>query len=301
MLNAGLKSMLRVKIIYNPAAGKNEDRSNIDELSSILLDRGYTVSKFKTSKKNDAFKESFNTAISNDWDLIISAGGDGTLNEVVNGIMRSGQKINLAVYPIGTMNDFGKFLSIPKDPYELAKRIDEGNYSKVDIGQINDHYFINVASMGIFTSVAHTTSKESKNLLGPLAYYIEGLRQFSASNIPSAYINIESSEIKYSGDFIIFLISNSSSIGGFHKMAPRASVNDGKFDCILIKKAPTYKLFEIFLKVFNGQHITSEFVEYFQTTHITFDTNEEIDIDGEYFGEGKKTVDIIHNALKMII
>ncbi|MEA3423247.1 MAG: diacylglycerol kinase family protein [Bacillota bacterium] len=293
--------MLRIKIIFNPVAGKGEESANIDELALTLLDRNYMISKFTTKQNNDAFNEAFKTALSEEWDLIISAGGDGTLNEVINGIIKSGNPIHLAVYPIGTMNDFGRFLNIPKNPYKLADRIVEGRYSNVDVGKINNQYFINVTSMGIFTSVAHTTTKENKNLFGPLAYYIEGLKQFSSTNIPLAYIDIESEEFSFSGEFIIFLISNSSSIGGFHKMAPKACIDDGKFDCVLIRKAPAYKLFEIFLKVFNGQHINSEFVEYFQTNHISFDTKEEIDVDGEYHDNGKQTVKIIHNALKMII
>ena len=293
--------MIKIKIIFNPVAGKGEENANIDKLALSLLDMNYTVAKFVTKQKKDAFNEAFRTAISGEWDLIISAGGDGTLNEIINGVIKSDIPIKLAVYPIGTMNDFGKFLNIPKDPYKLANRIKEGHFSNVDVGKINNQYFINVTSMGIFTSVAHTTSKESKNMLGQLAYYIEGLRQFSSTNIPLAYIDIESKEFAFSGEFIIFLISNSSSIGGFHKMAPHACIDDGKFDCILIKKAPTYKLFEIFLKVFNGQHINSEFVEYFQTANISFDTKEEIDVDGEYHSNGKQTVKIIHNALEMII
>ena len=293
--------MIKIKIIFNPVAGKGEENKNIDDLALSLLDKRFTVSKFVTKEKNDAFNEAFKTSISGEWDLIISAGGDGTLNEVINGIIKSETSIKLAVYPIGTMNDFGKFLNIPKNPYKLADRIEEGHYSNIDVGKINDQYFINVASMGVFTSVAHTTPKERKNLLGPLAYYIEGLRQFSSANIPSAYIAISSKEFSFSGDFILFLISNSSSIGGFHKMAPHACVDDGKFDCVLIQKAPVHKLFEIFLKVFNGQHIQSEFVEYFQTNRISFNTKEEIDVDGEYHNNGKQTVEIIHNALKMII
>lgn len=293
--------MLRIKIIFNPAAGKGDDFEKIDDLALQLLDRNYTVSLYKTEKSKDAYDEAFKASRSNDWDLIISAGGDGTLNEIINGILCGGSKINLAVYPLGTMNDFGKFLNISKDPYVLATRIEEGKYSFVDVGKINDQYFINVASMGVFTSVAHTTSKEKKNILGPLAYYIEGLKQFSATSIPIAQIKVNSPHFDYEGDFILFLISNSSSIGGFHKMAPKASINDGKFDCILIRKAPVVKLFEIFLKVFNGQHINSEFVDYFQTNLLTFETSGEIDVDGEYLGTGSKEVEIIHNALKMII
>lgn len=301
MQNVEVKLMQKIKIIFNPSSGRGDNHIVINDLALQLLKRNYTVSLFTTTKAKDAFHESFKTAQSENWDLIISAGGDGTLNEIINGIMKSNCKINLAVFPLGTMNDFGKFLNIPKSSSSLADRIDEDHYSYIDVGKIDNHYFINVASMGVFTSVAHTTTKEKKNLLGPLAYYIEGLRQFSITALPKAHIHIESESFNYNDEFLLFLISNSSSIGGFHKMAPKACINDGKFDCILIKTAPIHKLFEIFLKIFNGQHIKSEYVEYFQTSNLEFETSDEIDIDGEYYGAGKNKVEIINNALKMIL
>jgi diacylglycerol kinase (ATP) len=293
--------MVRVKIIFNPVAGRGDDHERVNQLAVELLNKQMTVSLFTTQGADDAFHESLDTCDSGQWDLIVAAGGDGTLNEVINGIMNSGRPIKLAVFPIGTMNDFGKFLNLPKNPANLAQRIEDDSYSMIDIGQIDDQYFINVASMGVFTSVAHTTSKETKNILGPLAYYLEGLKQFTAATLPKTNIKIESNELSYAGNYILFLISNSSSIGGFHRMAPKASVTDGKFDCVLIKDAPINRLFEIFLKVFNGQHIENEYVEYFQTNHLYFETSDDIDIDGEFLGRGQREVVIIGQALKMII
>lgn len=293
--------MSRVRIIFNPAAGRGDDRDRVHQLALALLDKDMTVSIHTTTDTDDARRTAFESCDSGQWDVLISAGGDGTLNEVVNGIMQSNHDIKLAVFPIGTMNDFGKFLNIPRKPQGLAERIAEGRYSSVDVGQIDEQFFINVASMGVFTDVAHTTPKESKNILGPLAYYLEGLKQFTAATLPQARIQVESENFDYEGGYVLFLISNSSSIGGFHRMAPLASVNDGRFDCVLIREAPMNKLFEIFLKVFNGQHISSDHVDYFQTDHLFFETSGDIDVDGEFHGRGRREVRIIRHALKMII
>ncbi|OPL07414.1 MAG: hypothetical protein AVO33_05775 [delta proteobacterium ML8_F1] len=293
--------MNRIRILFNPKAGRKDDRFSVEDLILSLVHHGLTVSLFKTEKARDAYHETIRVAESGDHDLIICAGGDGTLNEVINGLMSSPRKIPLAVFPMGTMNDFSEFLKLPRDPEKLVPRILNDQVYPVDVGKIDDTYFINVASMGIFTSVAHTTTKESKNLLGPLAYYLEVLKQFSAASLPKAKISIHCQELTYEGDFVIFLISNSSSIGGFHNMAPNASVNDGRFDCVLIKKAPVHRLVEVFLKILSGQHITSEFVTYFQTSRLSFTTEEEVDIDGEYLGSGTYAIDIIHKAIQMII
>jgi diacylglycerol kinase (ATP) len=293
--------MNKIKIIYNPNAGRGDGQDRVERLAIELLNRNFTVSVFRTITAEDALNEAFHCAISGEWDLLIAAGGDGTLNEVVNGIMKSGKRIKLSVFPLGTMNDFGRFLNIPKKPSVLAERISIGNMTTIDVGKIADRYFINVASMGIFTDVAHTTPTEAKNILGPVAYYIEGLKQFTATTLPKALIEINSNEFDYNGEFILFLISNSSSIGGFHKMAPLASVNDGRFDCVLIKTAPFHRLFELFLKVLNGQHIDSPYVEYFQSDHIAFKTSGDVDVDGEYHGTGNQDVMILSHALEMII
>ncbi len=293
--------MKSIRIIFNPKAGKKDEKFSIEDLILTLVHQGLTLSLFKTAKALDAYHEAIRASESREFDLIIVAGGDGTLNEVVNGIMNSRYQTPLAVFPMGTMNDFSEFLKLPRDPEKLVAKILQEQIHPVDVGKIGDTYFINVASMGIFTSVAHTTTKESKNLLGPLAYYLEVLKQFSATNLPKAKISIQCEQVAYEGDFVIFLISNSSSIGGFHNMAPNASVTDGKFDCVLIKKAPVHRLIEVFLKILSGQHITSEFVSYFQTSQIEFSTEEEVDVDGEYLGTGRYRIDIIQNAIQMII
>lgn len=292
--------MKHIRIIYNPVAGRGNRKLMINELTMQLVDSGYKVSKLTTTKSKDAENDAYSHALAGDVDLFIAAGGDGTLSEVINGIIKSGNDVPVTIYSAGTMNDFGFFLNVPKNVDKFVEMVNSFETHRIDVGQIKDRYFINVVSSGALSEVAHSTSPDVKNVLGPLAYYMEGLKTLSITGLPSQYINISSGDFHFEGEYILFIISNSSSIGGFQHMAPEASIDDGFLDCVLIKKAPLHKLIEIFLKLSNGMHVNSEYVEYFKGKEIDFDTEQEIDADGELIGVAPVKVGILGRKLTFL-
>jgi diacylglycerol kinase (ATP) len=294
--------MERIKFIINPSSGRQLMDRKIDSLIKKLLNDGYVVGKYYTKGKNDATNETMRTCKSG-FDLIVVCGGDGTVNEVVKGLMLSEKKIPFTIIASGTVNDFAKYLKLPKSIsgiYELIKR---KKVISIDVGRIADNYFVNVAAGGLLTSVAHTAQPEMKAILGRTAYYLEGLRELMIDRLEPIKVEIKTPEFVLEEDILLFLISNSSSIGGFKKLAPTAEIVDGLLDVVIIKKAEMGELANIFLSVFTGEHVNHPKVIYFkaESIEINSDNNVTIDIDGEYGGKLPAKFDVIQNAVEILV
>lgn len=296
--------MKRIKFIINPSSGRQSMEKKIDSLSKMLLDDGYILGKFFTKKKHDALNETIKSS-NGDWDLIIACGGDGTVNEVIEGIMKSENKVPISIMPSGTVNDFASYLRIPKNTTDYFKMIKTGKFLNIDIGKINNEYFANVAAGGILTSVGYQADAEYKAIFGRLAYYFEGLKEITQDGFnPKPFkVRIISDEYNSEDEILLFIVSNSTSIGGFKKLAPEADVLDGLLDVIIIKKSPITELANIFFNVLTGEHIRHPNVKYFKTKSITIDSDSDIDIDmdGEYGGKLPATFQAIPNAIKILV
>lgn len=274
----------------------------IDILCKMFLDDGYMLAKYFTKKKDDAMKEAIKTC-NEDYDIIIVSGGDGTVNEVAKGILLSGKSVPLAILPSGTVNDFANYINIPKNTNDFYRMIKEGRTLDVDIGIVNGNYFVNVAAGGLLTNIAYEVSVESKTLLGRLAYYFEGARELTSNTLETKKIKIASKEFSGEVDVVLFLISNSSSIGGFKKIAPEADILDGFLDVVIIKKSEITELANIFINVLTGDHINHPNVIYFKTDSISIESEEKVplDLDGEFGGYLPAKFEVIPNGLKVII
>ena len=294
--------MKRVKFIINPSSGRQTTERRIDNLCKLLLDDGYVVAKFFTERKLDAMYEAIKTC-KGDFDIIIACGGDGTVNEVVKGIMSCEKKLPLAVLASGTVNDFANYLNIPKNIPNFFKMIKEEKTVEIDIGKVNDEYFVNVAAGGLLTGVGYQVPAETKALLGRLAYYFEGIRELTSQNLEPLHVKIVSEEYINEEDILLFVISNSSSIGGFTKLAPEADMLDGLLDVVIIKNSAVSDLANIFINVLTGEHINHPNVIYFKTKSIIIESTEDIpiDIDGEYGGKLSAKFQVIPKALRIII
>lgn len=294
--------MKKIKIICNPSSGRQLIQRRIDSICKLLIDGGYTISKFITKKKNDAMFETIKCC-SEDWDIIIVCGGDGTVNEVAKGIILGERKIPVAILAAGTVNDFANYMDLPRGSKEFFEMIENGKTLDVDLGKVNDEYFVNVAASGLLTNVGYQVQPEIKAILGRMAYYLEGIKEIPKQKFQPINIKFESEEYTKEEDILLFLLSNSSSIGGFQKIAPEANVSDGYLDSIIIKKSYVQDLVSIFINIFSGEHINHPNVEYFKTKKITLLTDEDvpIDIDGEYGGKLPATFEVVPNSFKIFI
>lgn len=297
--------MKKIKFIINPSSGRQTMEKRIDALCILLLDEGYIVSKYFTQKKNDATSEAIKSSREG-IDIIVACGGDGTVNEVVKGIMLSeeSEKPALAILASGTVNDFANYLDLPRNVNSFFDMIKKGNTINVDIGKVNDDYFVNVAAAGLLTNVAYQAQPDVKAILGRMAYYFEGIKELTTQNLEPIKVKIYSEEYTNEEEILLFLISNSSSIGGFKKLAPEADVLDGLLDVVVIKKSAVTDLANIFINVLTGEHINHPNVIYYKTKSVLIEpvsTDVPIDIDGEFGGNLPAKFQVIPKGLKILI
>ncbi len=294
--------MKRVKMIINPSSGRQAAEARLDSLSKLLLDSGYIVGKFFTAEKDDAMHETVRTC-KGDWDIIIVSGGDGTVNEVAKGIAISETKLPVAILSSGTVNDFANYMNIPTRISDFFNMIENGKIIDIDLGKVGDDYFVNVAAGGLLTSVGYQVQPEAKAILGRLAYYFEGLREFAIEGIAPVNMKFESAVYTAEEKVLLFLVSNSSSIGGFKKLAPKADVIDGLLDVLIIRDSDIAEIANIFFNILRGEHINHPNVAYFKTDKISIscDSKVTVDIDGEYGGVLPKTFEVVHKGMKVFV
>ena len=168
------------------------------------------------------------------FDVVIAAGGDGTLNEVVNGLVGHEFRPKFGIIPVGTTNDFARAIGVPRSIEEAADIICEGKTVPLDLGRANDTYFINIAGGGRITELTYEVPSKLKTVLGQLAYYLKGIEMLPS--LHPTYVEIEYDGKLLQEEITMFLITNTRSVGGFEKVAPYASINDGLFDLLVLKK-----------------------------------------------------------------
>lgn len=297
---------MRVKIINNPSSGRRIVQKSLESIVGKLVLEGIfrKVDKFDTKKKYDGMYEVMSIK-KGQYDLIIAVGGDGTLNEVVNGLIKAKLNIPLAIIPAGTVNDFANYLSIPNDVNGICSMFRNGNPIPIDVCKVNNNYFINVAASGLLTEVAIKASIQSKTVFGKFAYYAEGIKEIPKKLFKSVRFQFQYNDKVFEDNVLLFAVLNSSSAGGFKKFAPNAGLSDGKFDVIIFKKSDIFDAATIFLKVIRGDHINEEGVTYFQTDKFSVkcldDNDIAIDIDGEKGGGFPASFEIIPSGIDIFI
>ena len=298
---------MRVRMIINPVAGTKTVQETAVKISKKLIEKGIAkrVDVFRTEKEGDAYREALSLKVS-DYDCVIAVGGDGTVNEVFYGLIKSGSNIPVAVLAAGTVNDFAISLGLPCDCDKFCQMISRGRTEKIDMGLCQGRYFANVLAGGAFSEVAYSVSYEKKNKLGKLAYYIDG-----AKTLPKKMKHTEKLVYEFDGksleiDTFLFLVSNTSSVGGFRRISPAASVNDGLLDVCIIKKLGIIGMIPLFIKLRHGKHTNHKNVIYFQTNKISVYPLQEgknlpLDFDGEKNGTLPAFVECAPEAINLFV
>ncbi|WCK55115.1 diacylglycerol kinase [Aneurinibacillus sp. Ricciae_BoGa-3] len=275
--------MKRARLIYNPTAGREEVRKRIPEILMTLEAGGYETSCHATTREGDATAAA-RRAVENRFDLVIAAGGDGTIYEVVNGIAEQKYRPALGIIPAGTTNDFARAIGLPRSIMRAVQVIAKGKPFPIDIGRMNDRYFINIAGGGMLTTLTYEVPSKLKTVLGQAAYYMKGIEKLPfLSPIP---IRIETDQQIIDEEIMLFLIANSNSVGGMERMAPNAKLDDGLFDCLILKKASIPDYIRIATLLMKGEHVKDPKVMYFQTKKLTATSPNEVELnlDGELGG-----------------
>jgi len=288
----------KVKFIYNPYSGENAIIMDIDKVIAIHQKYGYTVIPFRISYEyeiSEALED-----IDNSYSYILIAGGDGTVDNVVNYMKKSNIDLPIGVLPVGTANDFAKFLGIPQDVSKACKQILNSNVKNVDIGKINDKYFVNVASTGLFTDISQKTSVALKNTIGKLAYYVKGIE--SIPNFRKIKIKVSSKEVEFDGEMYLMLIFNGRTAGNL-KLAYKSEIDDGYLDVIIIKASSIVEISSLFIKMLKGEHLeNASNLLYFKTDNLFIECHEDIvtDIDGERGPDFPLNISCVKGGLKVL-
>ncbi|GKV69795.1 diacylglycerol kinase [Sporosarcina sp. NCCP-2716] len=276
--------MKRARIIYNPTAGREAFRKNLADVLMKLEQAGYEASAHATTCEGDATVAAA-AAVERGFDLIIAAGGDGTLNEVVAGISAFADRPPIGLIPMGTTNDFARALRIPRDIDKALDIILEGQMIPVDVGMMNDRYFINIAGGGRLTELTYEVPSRLKTMLGQLAYYLKGIEMMPS--IHASKVRIEYDGEVFDDEAMLFLVGLTNSVGGFEKLAPDSSINDGKFTLLILKKCNIAEFIRVVTLAVRGEHLNDPLVISCKAQSVKVTSDEEvlINLDGEYGGK----------------
>ena len=224
--------MKRMLFVYNPNSGMGLLKPKLSDVIDTFVKGGYEVTVYPTQRSQDAVRKV--SGYTEEYDIVACSGGDGTLDEVVTGMMMRENKTPIGYIPAGTTNDFASSLHISKNMLEAADTIVTGTPFSFDIGQFNDDYFVYIAAFGIFTDVSYETKQSMKNILGHMAYILEGTKRLF--NIPSYKIKVTHDGETIEDEFIFGMVTNSRSVGGFKRITGENVIfDDGVFEVTLFK------------------------------------------------------------------
>ena len=275
--------MKRARIIYNPTSGREAIKKNLPDVLEILENAGYETSAHATTGEGDAI-EAAKLAVERRYDLVVAAGGDGTINEVVNGMAEQEYRPKLGIIPVGTTNDFARALQIPRDIVAAAEIIAKGDRIPIDIGRMNEKYFINIGGGGSLTELTYDVPSKLKTVLGQLAYYLRGIEMLPS--LKATNMTIEYDGKLFEGESMLFLVGLTNSIGGFEKLSPSSSINDGMFTLLILKKTNLADFIRIASLALRGEHINDPKVVYTKANRIKVHSDEKVllNLDGEFGG-----------------
>lgn len=286
--------MKKLLFVYNAKSGKAQIRKYLADIIDVFIKGGYSVETYQTQSPCDGMH--YVRKRGKDFDRIVCSGGDGTLNEIMTGVMSSDwydeKKIPIGYIPSGSTNDFATSILLPKNMVSAANVAVYGKKKAVDIGSFNEKNFVYVAAFGVFTKCSYSTPQELKNILGHQAYVVEGVKQFIPEVTHTYHIKLVANGKKLEGDFIYGMVSNSNSVGGFKGIAGKdVGLDDGLFEVTLIRKPSSpIDLQEIISALLLGKR--SKFVCQFKTSLLKVYSDDKIDwvVDGEFGGSVKKVV-----------
>lgn len=289
---------LKVLFIYNPDAGNGMIKNNLDEIIDKFQKKRLQVVAFRTEKK-EALLEIFANMDQTQYKKVVIAGGDGTINTVVNGMIKNGIDLPIAIFPSGTANDFAYYFDLPNDIKTMTKIATEENYTYADVGKVNGKYFVNVAALGFLVDISQKTDPNVKSTLGVVSYYLRGIGELP--NLRPITVKITSDVYAATENIYFMLVMNGRSAGGFKKIAPTASVNDGLLDVVIFKEMPVMELMPLLVSLLSGNHADNKNVDCFSTSKLLIESDQQIstDIDGEKGESLPLTIEVLPKKIKI--
>ncbi len=278
----------KLLFIYNPHAGRGQVRVRLSDILDIFVKAGYEVTAYPTQEKGDAVNRVRMWA--DGFERVVCCGGDGTLDEVVAGMLQSPAPVPIGYIPAGTTNDFAQSLGIPTDLAEAAAIAAGGQMFDCDVGSFGDDSFIYVAAFGVFTEVSYQTDQRLKSLLGHAAYLVSGTK--SLLDMPSYDMEVEVNNVTFRGKFVYGMVTNAVSVGGMKNLTgTTVDLDDGLFEVTLVLTPQNpIMLGDIVTNLLRPKDSDSPFIYACKTDHIRISSDEEVPwtLDGEFGGNHRE-------------
>lgn len=274
----------RMFFIYNPKAGKAKIKDYLVDILNIFANAEYEITVYPTRFPGDA-KIAVKNVDKSVYDLIVCCGGDGTLDDVVTGMLQCEKRLLVGYIPAGSTNDFARSLGISNNMVEAAKTVIDGKPFSCDVGEFNDEGFVYIAAFGAFTEVSYATDQGLKNAIGHMAYILEGAK--SLSSISSYQMKVECKGEVMEGDYIFGMVTNSTSVGGFKNITgPDVALNDGEFEVTLVRRPTSLIELNNILVALVTRKMDAPCMQKLKTDEIRFTSEEEVKwtLDGEFGG-----------------
>lgn len=293
----------KLLFVINPHSGKGYIKTKLLEVIDIFIKGGYEVTVHITQDTNDGYVTAKEQG--EKYDAVVVSGGDGTLNEVIRGVMAidENKRPKIGYLPAGTVNDFAATMNISKNVKKAAEAVVSGAPFKCDVGSFNQRNFVYIAAFGAFTNVSYETPQQNKNMLGQVAYFLEGIKQLHT--LPSFKMKVYSDGETYEEEYIFGMVSNSNSIAGIKTSKTiKAELNDGLFEVLLVKKPKTLADLSLLATQLLNAEFDGDTIRTFRTEKIKFLSDEEVrwTLDGEFGGAVNiAEIEVINEAVELIV
>ncbi|MDN6161170.1 MAG: diacylglycerol kinase [Atopostipes sp.] len=300
--------MKRARVIYNPSAGRELVKEDLPEILNVYEEAGYETSAFQTTPEPLSAQKEAARACEAGYDLVVAAGGDGTIHEVINGMAEKDYRPSLAILPAGTTNDYARVLDIPRgNLVEAAKLIEKRESIFMDIGKVTSlahaKYFVNIGAMGNMAELTFEVSPQLKTIFGYLAYVIKGAELLPT--IRPVPVEVEYNGGYYSGNATLIFVALTNSVGGFENIVPNKVLGNGKFSLIIVKSGTAISLMQLITRLLtDGSHLESEKVISVETDFVDVKIEDEahlmVNLDGEYGGDAPVRFENLANHIEVI-
>jgi len=293
--------MKKIRLIYNKSAGQNKSSEIISDIIGKFNENGFEVTAFRASKENSC--EDFVRETADDTYALVVAGGDGTINKVVNFMMKYNINVPLGIIPAGTSNDFANHIGIFGNLEGSVDKIIEGNIEPIDVGKVNDTYFINVLSAGMFSSTSYKTDKRLKEILGHISYFLTAAKQpFEQRPFK---IRIETEDAVLEESVVVFIVFNGSSVGRIDLFSNNPSIQDGMLDMVILRKGKLNETLKILGEFENGEFLSNDNVVYLKDNKFKITMIEgkcdRPDVDGDEGPEFPLNIECIEKGINMFL
>ena len=293
--------MKKIRLVYNKSAGQNKSSDIISDIIGKFSENGFEVTAFRASRENSA--EEFIKDTSKDTYAVVVAGGDGTINKIVNFIMKYNVEVPLGIIPAGTSNDFANHIGLYGEIEKSVDKIIEGHTEDIDVGKVNDTYFINVLSAGMFSSTSYKTDKRLKEVLGQISYFLTAAKQpFEQKPFK---IRIETTDAVIEEKVVVFVMFNGSSVGRIELFSDEPSIQDGLLDMVILRKGKLNETLKILGEFENGEFLSNDNIVYLRDKKFKISLLEgscdRPDVDGDEGPEFPLEVECLERAIKLFL